>query len=457
MKHCGPQYYSVLPTLFLRFGGIVAVGAGIEGDTIWCPCSACEWRISVAKPGVLIIVENLTVPLDRRVWQEATTLRDAGYTVSVVCPTGGPYRAGYEQLDGIHIFRHPLPLEADGALGYLIEYSWALFWEFVLAWRAYFKVGFQVIQACNPPDTIFLIAGIFKVLLGTRFVFDHHDINPELYEAKFGKQGFFHKLLLKFERWTFRTADVSIATNETFKQIAIDRGGMRADRVFVVRSIPDVSRFRRLEPKAELRNGRAHVVGYVGIMGNQDGVDLLVDAMDNLVNAAGRRDVQCVIVGSGTALEGLKAQATAKGLDDFITFTGFMSGEPLLRALSTFDVGAIPDPKNCYNDKISMNKHFEYMSLGIPFVSYDLDEGRKISADTALYAKDNCPVSLSNQLAKLLDDAGLRTKLAVAGRERAQALLRWETERASLLAAYDMALGDKALAPVLDARNVSRA
>ena len=150
----------------------------------------------MAKPGVLIIVENLTVPLDRRVWQEAMTLRDAGYTVSVVCPTGGPYKAGYQLLDGIHIFRHPLPLEADGAVGYLIEYSWALAWEFVLAWRAYFKVGFDVIQACNPPDTIFLIAGFFRALLGTRFVFDHHDINPELYEAKFGKRGFFHKLLL---------------------------------------------------------------------------------------------------------------------------------------------------------------------------------------------------------------------------------------------------------------------
>ncbi len=411
----------------------------------------------MAKPGVLIIVENLTVPLDRRVWQEAMTLRDAGYTVSVVCPTGGPYKAGYQLLDGIHIFRHPLPLEADGAVGYLIEYSWALAWEFVLAWRAYFKVGFDVIQACNPPDTIFLIAGFFRALLGTRFVFDHHDINPELYEAKFGKRGFFHKLLLKLERWTFRTADVSIATNETFKQIAIDRGGMASDRVFVVRSIPDVSRFRRMEPQPALRNDRKHVVGYVGIMGNQDGVDLLVDAMDQLVNTDRRTDVQCVIVGSGTALEGLKAQATGKGLDDFVTFTGFMSGEPLLRALSTFDVGVIPDPKNCYNDKISMNKHFEYMSLGIPFVSFDLDEGRKISADTALYAKDNCPVSLAEQIAKLVDHPDLRTDLATAGRDRAKSLLRWETERASLLAAYDLALGDKALSPALDARDVTRA
>ena len=410
----------------------------------------------MAKPGVLIIVENLTVPLDRRVWQEATTLRDAGYAVSVVCPKGGRYTAAYEELDGIHVFRHPLPLEADGALGYLIEYSWALFWEFILAWRAYFKVGFDVIQACNPPDTIFIIAAFFKALLGVPFVFDHHDINPELYEAKFGKRGFFHRLLLKFERWTFRTADVSIATNETFKQIAVERGGMGPDRVFVVRSIPDVSRFKRVEPRADLRNGRRHLVGYVGIMGNQDGVDLLVDAMDDLVNTRGRRDVQCVIVGSGTALEGLKAQTTAKGLDEYITFTGFMSGEPLLRALSTFDIGVIPDPKNCYNDKISMNKHFEYMSLGIPFVSFDLIEGRKIAGDTALYAYDNCPVQLAAEMARLLDQPDLRYRLAAAGRERAQAMLRWDTERAQLLAAYETALGDKALAP-LPARQPSRA
>ncbi len=206
---------------------------------------------------------------------------------------------------------------------------------------------------------------MFKTLLGTPFVFDHHDINPELYEAKFNRRGFFHRLLLTLERCTFRTADVSIATNETFKRIAIERGGMDPDRVFIVRSIPDLSRFRRMEPRAELKNGRRHLVGYVGIMGAQDGVDLLIDAMANLVNAQGRRDVQCLIVGSGTALEGLQAQASRLGLDDYVTFTGFMSGEPLLRALSTVDVGVIPDPKNGYNDKISMNKVFEYMSLGI--------------------------------------------------------------------------------------------
>lgn len=402
----------------------------------------------MSEPGVLIIVENLTVPLDRRVWQEATTLRDAGYTVSVVCPRGGRYTASYELLDGIHVFRHPLPLEADGAFGYAIEYSSALFWEFLLAWRAYFKVGFDVIQACNPPDTIFLLAGLFKALLGIPFVFDHHDINPELYEAKFNRRGFFHRLLLTLERWTFRTADVSIATNETFKRIAVERGGMDPEKVFIVRSIPDVSRFRRMEPRPDLRNGRRHLVGYVGIMGAQDGVDLLIDAMAHLVGVQGRRDVQCLIVGSGTALEGLEAQARRLGLQDYVTFTGFLSGEPLLRALSTVDIGVIPDPKNGYNDKISMNKVFEYMSLGIPFVQFDLMEGRRIAGEAALYAADNSPVSLAEQVACLIDDVAMRARLADAGRERAKALLRWETERAQLLAAYDTALGSKGRATV---------
>lgn len=388
---------------------------------------------------ILIIVENLTVPLDRRVWQEATSLRDAGCVVSVICPTGGKYTDSYELLDSIHVFRHPMPMEADGALGYAIEYSWALFWEFALSIRAHFKVGFDVVQACNPPDTIFLLAGFYKYLFGKPFVFDHHDINPELYEAKFGKRGFFHKLLMKLERWTFKTADVSIATNETFKEIAIERGGMSADDVYIVRSIPDLSKFKRVAPNMALKNGRKHLIGYVGIMGAQDGVDLLIEAMDDLVNRQGRRDVQCAIVGSGTELEKLQGMSRDLGLEEYITFTGFLSGEPLLRAFSAFDIGAIPDPKNGYNDKISMNKAFEYMSMGIPFVQFDLMEGRKIAGEAASYAADNCAKDMAAKFAALLDDAALRESLAETGRERAAALLNWEAEKARLLAAYDKA------------------
>ena len=390
-----------------------------------------------SQPGILMIVENLTVPIDRRVWQEATALRDSGYTVSVICPKGAQYTKTYEVLEGIHVFRHPLPFEADGAIGYAIEYSWALFWEFALSVRAYFKVGFDCVQACNPPDLIFIIGAFWKYLFGKPFLFDHHDINPELYEAKFGRRGAFHRLLLKLERWTFATADASIATNETFRSIAIERGGMDPRRVFIVRSIPDLSRFKAAEPEQRLRNGRRNVVGYVGIMGAQDGVDLLIEGMAHLVNVQGRRDTQCVIVGSGTELDRLKAMAARHRIEDFVTFTGFLSGKPLLRALSTFDVGVIPDPKNGYNDKISMNKVFEYMSLGIPFVLFDLDEGKKVAGDAALVATNNCPLDLARQIARLLDDGALRAALSQTGKARAKALLRWETERAQLLAAYD--------------------
>lgn len=396
------------------------------------------------KAGILIIVENLTVPLDRRVWQEARTLKEAGYTVSVVCPKGGKYTKSYEVLEGIHIFRHPLPIEADGALGYALEYSWALAWEFALSVKASWKVGFDAVQACNPPDLLFLIGGFWKYVFGKRFVFDHHDINPELYEAKFNKQGRFHRLLLWLERLTFKTADVSIATNETFKEIAVERGGMDANRVYIVRSVPDMQRFKRTEPDLSLKNGRKYLAGYVGIMGAQDGVDLLIGAMHDLVHVKGRRDVQCAIVGSGTELPNLQRMASERGLDDYITFTGFLSGEPLLRAYSAFDIGVIPDPKNSYNDKISMNKVFEYMSLGIPFVSFDLIECKKASGGAALYAHDNDPVSLGAQMARILDDAALACALGQEGLMRARMLLKWENERARLLAAYDTLLSGAA-------------
>jgi glycosyltransferase involved in cell wall biosynthesis len=399
--------------------------------------------LGTRRPGILIIVENLTVPLDRRVWQEACALRDAGYTVSVVCPKGGRHTAPYEQLDDIHIFRHPLPVEASGPLGYLAEYSTALFFEFVLSVKAYFKVGFDVVQACNPPDLLFVIGGFWKYLFGKPFVFDHHDINPELYEAKFGRRGAWHQLLHFFERQTFRVADVAIATNETFRDIATGRGRMDKDRVFIVRSVPDTSRFRRVTPDPALKNGRKHLVGFVGIMGAQDGVDLMVEAMNAIVHELGRNDVQALIVGTGTELPRLEKLAVSRGLQDYITFPGFQSGNALLTAMSTFDIGIIPDPKNVYNDKISMNKVLEYMTLGIPFVQFDLNEGRKMAADAALYAADNCPRSLASCMLTLLDDAPLRERTAAEGVARAKSLLRWDEERGRLLAAYESALGSK--------------
>ena len=219
---------------------------------------------------VLIVVENLPLPFDRRVWHEARTLTAAGAKVSVICPKGKGYEAGFETLEGVDIHRHSLPIEAKGALGFLLEYGAALFWETVLAWKIFLRHRFDVIQGCNPPDLIFLVALPFK-LLGVRYIFDHHDINPELYEAKFGRRGFFWQLMVLFERLNFGAADVSIATNQSYKAIAVERGGMAPEEVFVVRSGPDLKRLVASAPDPRWRKGRAHLVGYVGVMGEQEG------------------------------------------------------------------------------------------------------------------------------------------------------------------------------------------
>jgi hypothetical protein len=215
---------------------------------------------------VLIIVENHPAPFDRRVWQQARTLRDAGYTVSIICPVGGVHVARYELLEDIAIYRHPAPWEADSPRGYLLEYANALFWQMLLAWRVFFARGFDVIQGCNPPDDIWLVAAVFK-LLGKRYIFDQHDVAPELFETKFERRGPLYRVLLALERLSFRMADVAMVTNESQRQVAQDRGGKRPERVFVVRNGPDLERVRLLPPKAELRCGRRFLVGYVGVMG----------------------------------------------------------------------------------------------------------------------------------------------------------------------------------------------
>ena len=385
---------------------------------------------------VLIIVENLPVPFDRRVWQEATTLAANGYTVSVICPKGRGFDKARETIDGIEIFRHPLPLEARGPAGYAVEYSLALFWEFVLTWRVLFARGFDVIQACNPPDTIFLIGGFFK-LLGKKFVFDHHDINPELYEAKFGRRGAGHRLMLWLERLTFRTADVSIATNNSFRRIAIERNGMAPERVFVVQSTPDLNKLKRVAPDPALRAGRDIVIGYVGIMGQQDGVDLMLHAAVALLRKRAGASVQFLIIGDGTELQSLKRLAGELGLAERVTFTGYLTGEALLTAFSSIDIGVIPDPRNAYNNQISMNKTFEYMALGIPFVQFDLEESRATAADAALYAMPNEPADMADKLLRLIDDPARREAMAATGRRRAEEEFRWDLSAKQLLAAYD--------------------
>ena len=394
------------------------------------------------KARVLIIVENLPCPFDRRVWQEALALVANGYEVSIICPKGRGYDASYEVLEGIHIHRHSLPFEADSAKGYALEYSFSLAVEFWLALRIAFTRGFDVIQACNPPDTIFLIGRFFK-LFGKRFIFDHHDINPELYEAKFNRRDIWYRLLCRLERWTFQSADVSIATNQSYRSIAIERGGMAPDRVFVVRSGPDLSRVRFLPPRPELKRGKRHLVGYVGVIGKQEGLDLLLQSVHFLRNNLGRNDIQFVIVGDGTELPALMTLSAQLGLDDCVDFVGRVSDHDLWQILGTTDVCVNPDRANPMNDKSTMNKIIEYMALGKPIVQFDLTEGRFSAGDASLYARQNDTEDFARKLCELLDDEPRRAAMGASGRKRVEGELAWHHQVPTLLQAYATALRDR--------------
>jgi glycosyltransferase involved in cell wall biosynthesis len=309
----------------------------------------------------------------------------------------------------------------------------------VLAWKIHFKRRIDVIQGCNPPDLIFLVALPFK-LFGVRYIFDHHDINPELYEAKFNKRGFFWRLMVLFERLTFMAADVSIATNHSYRKIAIERGGMQPERVHVVRSGPDLSKLKRVDPVDSWKNGRAHMVGYVGVMGEQEGIDLLIDAVEHLVRHMKREDIQFVLVGGGPALADLKDLTASRGLSDFITFTGRAPDADLFEVLSTMDLGVNPDRVNAMNDKSTMNKIMEYMSLGKPMVQFDVTEGRFSAQEASLYAEANNPVDMAEKIVALVDDPAARERMGTYGRERVVSELNWQHQITPLLAAYTQAL-----------------
>jgi len=388
---------------------------------------------------VLILVENLPSPFDRRVWQEATTLKGNGYTVTIICPTGKGYEKRYEELEGIHIYRYPLPLEGSGVWGYTVEYASAIWNSFRLARKVRRDRGFDLIHACNPPDLLFLIGGFYKIFFRTRFIFDHHDINPELYEAKFGRRDFFWRLMLWFERLSFKTADVSIATNESYERIAIERGGMDPDRVFVVRSGPMLDRLKILPPVPALKRGRKYLVGYVGVMGKQEGIDLLLEAAQHIVLEMGRTDVHFGLVGGGTSLDEMKQYASDLKISDYVTFTGRVPDQELLQMLNTADVCVNPDVANAMNDKSTMNKIMEYMALGKPIVQFDLTEGRFSAQDASLYAKKNDPIDMARRIVELLDDPERRERMGTLGRRRVDRELEWRYEAPKLLAAYERA------------------
>ena len=386
---------------------------------------------------VLIVVENLPVPLDRRVWLEATTLTEAGYHVSVICPTGRGWDAPYEEIEGVHIYRYPEPPEAhSGARAYAVEYGLALKHMFRLARVVHREQGFDVIHGCNPPDLIFLLARMWR-RQGVRYLFDHHDVCPELFEAKFGKKGMLHRVMLKWERMTFATADVSIATNESFRRIAIARGGMAPEDVFVVRSAPRIEKFVPGPGDPVHRRGAGTLLGYVGVIGQQEGMDLLIAALDHLVRDMGRDDVHLAIVGFGPHVEEVKADVRRRGLVDHVTFTGALYGDDLLAVLNAIDIGVAPDPKNPMNDISTMNKVMEYMTLEKPTVQFDLTEGRASAGEASLYAAANDPRDFAAKLAQLMDDPELRARLGRLGRERVLENLSWAHSAPRLLAAYD--------------------
>lgn len=398
-----------------------------------------------ASPGkkrrVLIIVENLPCPFDRRVWQESLALHANGYEVSIICPKGKGHESSYELLEGIHIHRHSMPLEADSAAGYGVEYAAALFWEFSIALKIAVTRGFDVIHGCNPPDTIFLLGRFFK-LFGKRFIFDHHDINPELYEAKFNRRDKWYRLLCKLERWTFNAADVSIATNESYKKIAIERGGMSPDKVFVVRSGADLRRVKILPPDPALKRGKRFLVGYVGVIGKQEGIDLLLDSIAYLRNSLGRTDVQFAIIGGGTELPALRQQTARLGLEDCVEFMGRVPDARLWEVLNTSDVCVNPDRANEMNDKSTMNKILEYMAVGKPIVQFDLTEGRVSAGDASLYARANDIQDFAMKLCELFDNPTLREKMGEIGRVRLERDLAWQHQIPHLLRAYATAFNE---------------
>lgn len=386
---------------------------------------------------ILIIVENLPVPFDTRVWQEATTLAAAGYTVSVICPKGKGYTSDYEELDGVHIYRHDLPGEGNGAVGYAREYLSALWHEYRLARRVYREQGFHVIHGCNPPDDIYMVARMFRGK-GVDYVFDHHDICPELFEAKFGKTtGMLYRSQLWLERQTYRHCTFAFVTNESYRALAIGRNGMPPEKVHVLRSGPRLERLRIQPADPQIRRGRRFMVGYLGVIGQQEGIEYLLEAARYLRDERGRDDIFWGIVGGGPHLDALRRKATEMGLDDIVEFTGRVPDDTMLTYLNTADVCVNPDEYNAMNDKSTMNKVLEYMALGKPIVQFDLTEGRFSAQDASLYVKRNDARDLADKIAQLLDDPARREAMGAFGRNRILNELSWDHTSRALLSAYD--------------------
>lgn len=388
---------------------------------------------------VLIIVENLPVPLDRRVWQEACALRDAGHEVTVICPRMRGYTAPEEELEGIQVYRHWISGEASGIRGFLFEYASALWGEFCCAIKVWRRKGFDVIHLCNPPDLLFLVALPFKLLAGVKVVYDVHDLWPEMFEAKFKRRGALYWAVRAAERATLALADGVIATNHSVKAAVQKRGRKSDNEVSIVRTAPNKIN-TSVAPDAELKKGRSYLVGYIGVMGDADGVQYLLEAASHVIHKRGRRDIQFLLMGTGPEYDHLVMQRDELGLAAFVDMPGRVSNEFLFTALKTMDLGVACDPINDYNDHCTMNKTLEYMAFGKPQVMFGTREGRFSAGDAAYYVMENSAIQLGDAIAKLIDDPLARERMGRVGFERLNHELNWERSTANLRSAYDRML-----------------
>ncbi|WP_081882093.1 glycosyltransferase family 4 protein [Cryobacterium sp. MLB-32] len=393
---------------------------------------------------VLIIVQNLPVPLDRRVWLECQALQSQGYSVSVICPKG-PGDPAREIIDGIAIYKYRPAPEATGALGFAIEFALCWIRTAALSLVVRRERGFDVIQACNPPDTYWLL-GLLWRRFGVRFIFDHHDLNPELFLSRFGQPRgvaarFQYKTLLWLERMTFRVADHVISTNDSYRAIAIRRGKLKHSQVTVVRSGPDTRVMRPIQPFAEVGLMQESLLVYLGIMGPQDNVDKVLDVMSLLVHERERKDVRAVLMGFGDCLEALQAQCTSLGLDPYVHFTGRVGPETIANYLSAGDIGLGPDEKTPLNDLSTMNKTMEYMAYALPSVSFDLAETRVSGDASAIYVPSGNIEAFADAVERLLDDPAARADLGRAARARVASQLDWQHQAQAYVRVFDTVLG----------------
>jgi len=388
------------------------------------------------EPGVLIIVENLSVPFDRRVWLECQALTAAGYSVSVICPRG-PDDPSEQVIEGVTLYKYR-PFAAGAAKAtFVVEYFYsfaATAWLTAKAWR---RSRFEVLQACNPPDIFWPIALVLRVF-GVRFVFDHHDLCPELYESRFDVGSpVLRRALLVLEWCTYRSAHHVIVTNDSYRHIALTRGGKGDRDVTVVRTGPDPDRLRPGPPDPPLRRGRPHLVAYLGTMAPQDGVDLAVRAVNHVVHERGRSDISFTLIGSGDSFAQLVALRDELGLEEYVEFTGRVSDETVARVLSTAEIGLCPDPKNPLNDVSTMNKTMEYMAFALPVVAFDLHETRVSAGDAAVYASPNEVADLARLVLELIDDEPRRRSIGAVGRARVIDSLAWAHQRVEYVRVYD--------------------